>query len=61
MPVGSIAERDISVLKASPARVAYPDIPIPFTRPMEQFALPNADKIVLAFNEMKGKKRWRWL
>jgi pyruvate dehydrogenase E1 component beta subunit len=59
--IASIAERDVSVLKASPARVAYPDIPIPFTRPMEQFALPNPDKIVLAFNEMKGKKRWRWL
>ena len=55
--IASIAERDISVLKASPQRVAYPDIPIPFTRPMEQFALPNADKIVLAFNEMKDKKR----
>ena len=55
--IASIAERDVSVLKASPQRVAYPDIPIPFTRPMEQFALPNADKIVLAFNEMKDKKR----
>ena len=59
--IASIAERDVSVLKASPARVAYPDIPIPFTRPMEQFALPNPDKIVMAFNEMKGKKKWRWL
>lgn len=33
-------------LKAAPRRVAHPDIPIPFARPMEQFALPNKDKIV---------------
>ena len=56
--IATIAERDVSVLKASPQRVAYPDIPIPFTRPMEQFALPNADKIVAAFHAMKGKKKW---
>ena len=56
--IASIAERDISVLKSSPQRVAYPDIPIPFTRPMEQFALPNADKIVAAFHAMKGNKKW---
>jgi pyruvate dehydrogenase E1 component beta subunit len=33
-------------LKAAPQRVAYPDIPVPFARPMEQFALPNKDKII---------------
>lgn len=32
-------------LKSAPQRVAYPDIPVPFARPMEQFALPNKDKI----------------
>lgn len=51
--ITTIAERDISVLKASPKRVAYPDIPIPFSRPMERFAMPNPDKIVTAFNQMK--------
>ncbi len=51
--IATIAERDVSVLKASPQRVAYPDIPIPFSRPMEQFALPNPDKIVDAFHAMK--------
>ena len=50
--IATIAERDVSVLKASPQRVAYPDIPIPFARPMEQFALPNADKVVSAFRTM---------
>jgi pyruvate dehydrogenase E1 component beta subunit len=51
--IATVAERDLSVLKASPQRVAYPDIPIPFARPMEQFALPNPDKIVEAFHAMK--------
>ena len=54
--IATIAERDVAVLKASPQRVAYPDIPIPFTRPMEQFALPNPDKIVAAYNKMKGAR-----
>ena len=40
-------------LKAPPQRVAYPDIPIPFTRPMEQWALPSPEKIIEAFNKMK--------
>jgi pyruvate/2-oxoglutarate/acetoin dehydrogenase E1 component len=33
-------------LKARPQRLAYPDIPIPFARPLEQFALPSAAKVV---------------
>ncbi|MEM5537177.1 alpha-ketoacid dehydrogenase subunit beta [Neptuniibacter pectenicola] len=40
-------------LKAPPQRVAYPDIPIPFTPPMEQWALPSPEKIIEAFNKMK--------
>jgi pyruvate dehydrogenase E1 component beta subunit len=40
-------------LKAPPQRVAYPDIPIPFTPPMEQWALPSPEKIIAAFNKMK--------
>ncbi|WP_411819929.1 pyruvate dehydrogenase complex E1 component subunit beta [Hyphococcus formosus] len=44
--ITSVVERDISVLKTSPIRIAYPDIPIPFARPMEQYALPNARKII---------------
>lgn len=59
--IATIAERDISVLKASPQRVAYPDIPIPFTRPMEEFALPNPEKIINAYHQMKRARSWRWL
>ncbi|TCS60679.1 alpha-ketoacid dehydrogenase subunit beta [Varunaivibrio sulfuroxidans] len=46
--IASVVERDISVLKAAPKRVAYPDIPIPYARPMEQMALPNAVNIAEA-------------
>jgi len=46
--IASVTERDIGVLKGSPQRVAFPDISIPYSRPMEQFALPNAGKVLLA-------------
>lgn len=46
--MASVVERDISILKAAPKRIAYPDIPIPFSPIMEQWALPNVEKIVEA-------------
>ena len=46
--IASVTERDVSVLKASPKRVAFPDIPIPYSPPMEFFARPDADKVVEA-------------
>lgn len=52
--IASVTEHDISVLKSAPKRVAYPDVPIPFARVMEQFCLPNPDKIVAAFASMKA-------
>jgi pyruvate dehydrogenase E1 component beta subunit len=52
--IASVTEHDISVLKAAPKRVAYPDVPIPYARVMEQFCLPNPDKIVAAFASMKA-------
>jgi acetoin:2,6-dichlorophenolindophenol oxidoreductase subunit beta len=50
--IATVTEHDISKLKASPKRVAYPDVPIPYARPMEQFCLPNPDKIVAAYLAM---------
>ena len=50
--IASVAEHDVGCLKSAPARVTYPDIPIPFAPTMEQWALPNADKIVAAFHQM---------
>lgn len=52
--IASVTEHDISVLKASPKRIAFPDVPIPFARVMEQFCLPNPDKIVAAWAVMKA-------
>lgn len=43
--ITSVVETDPSLLKAAARRVAYPDIPIPYSRPMENFALPDAVKI----------------
>jgi len=59
--IATVVERDASIFNAAPQRVAYPDIPIPFSRPMEQFALPNPEKIVEAYGKMKGRRGWRWL
>lgn len=50
--ITSVVEHDYSILRAAPKRVAYPDVPIPFARPMEQFCLPNAEKIVAAYDAM---------
>lgn len=44
--IASVTEAALSSLKAPPIRVAYPDIPIPFSRPLEQFVLPSAEKLV---------------
>ncbi len=43
--IASVVERDTGMLKAAPKRVAYPDIQVPYSAPMEQFALPNAENI----------------
>jgi acetoin:2,6-dichlorophenolindophenol oxidoreductase subunit beta len=39
-------------LKSAPSRVCGRDVPIPFSPPMEKFALPDKDKIVAAVREM---------
>ena len=52
--IASVTEHDISVLKAVPRRVAFPDVPIPFARVMEQHCLPTPDKIVAAWREMSA-------
>lgn len=52
--IATVTEHDISVLKAAPKRIAFPDVPIPFARVMEQHCLPNPDKIVAAWEDMKA-------
>ena len=39
-------------LDAPPQRLATPDIPIPYSRPLEQWALPSAERIVEAASAM---------
>ena len=46
----------LGMLKARPQRVAFPDIPIPFTPVMEQWALPSAEKIVAAYQNLKNEE-----
>ncbi len=41
-----VAETDPTMLKAPVARLAVPDTPIPYARPLETFVLPKTDKIV---------------
>ena len=50
--IATVTETNMADLKAAPKRIAYPDVPIPFARVMEQHCLPNPDKIVAAAREM---------
>lgn len=53
--IATVVERDLASLKAAPKRIAFPDVPIPFARVMEQHCLPNAEKIVAAVESMLGR------
>jgi pyruvate dehydrogenase E1 component beta subunit len=39
-------------LKSAPARVTGLDVPIPFSPPMEKFAIPNKDKLIKAVRSL---------
>ncbi len=47
-----IAEKAFDYLDAPIKRVAALDVPTPYSPPLEQFALPNADKVVAAAREL---------
>lgn len=51
----SVIEHDHTIFKTPPQRITYPDIPIPFSRPMEQWALPSTEKIIHVCLTMKEK------
>ena len=52
-----IAENlDSILLKAPIKRLAVPNVPIPFSRPLEQFVIPQVSNIVLAAQELMVKK-----
>ena len=46
--IATVMERGVSCMKAPPIRIAHPDVPIPFSRPLEHFLLPDENKILAA-------------
>ena len=49
-----IADKGFDSLDAPVKRLAAPDVPVPFSPPMEKFILPNDKKISAAVKEMLG-------
>lgn len=51
------AEHAFQYLKAPIVRVARPDVPTPFSRPLEDFITPTSGKIADAVRRVTGKRR----
>lgn len=51
-----VAEEAYEYLDAPIRRVAAPDIPIPFSRPLEEAALPGAGHVIRAVREVLGQE-----
>ena len=49
-----IADKGFDSLDAPVKRLTAPDVPVPFSPPLEKFVLPNDKKIVSAVKEMLG-------
>lgn len=54
--ITSAIEGAFDYLDAPPARVAYPDVSIPYSRPLEQFVLPNSEAIAEAARKLVGSE-----
>ncbi|AFZ70085.1 pyruvate/2-oxoglutarate dehydrogenase complex, dehydrogenase component beta subunit [Caldisphaera lagunensis DSM 15908] len=52
--IASVAEESLTYVK-SYRRIAVPDVPIPYSRPLEQFVQPSAKKIIETVHNMLGK------
>ena len=50
----TVAETDPSMLKAPVVRLAVPDTPIPYARPLEYHVLPTAEKILVEARRIVG-------
>lgn len=50
--VSIIAEEALDYLDAPPKRLAVPDVPIPYSRPLEQSVQPSVDRIAAAAREL---------
>ncbi|HZD02744.1 MAG TPA: alpha-ketoacid dehydrogenase subunit beta [Actinomycetes bacterium] len=53
--ITTAVEGAFDYLDAPPARLAYPDVPIPYSRPLERFCLPDPDKIATAARQLIGR------
>lgn len=51
----SVAELAFDALKAPILRVARPDVPIPYSPPLEKYLTPHAEKIAAAVKAVMGK------
>jgi acetoin:2,6-dichlorophenolindophenol oxidoreductase subunit beta len=49
-----IADKGFDLLDAPVKRLTAPDVPIPFSPPMEKFVLPDENKIIAAVKELIG-------
>ncbi|MEP7246826.1 MAG: transketolase C-terminal domain-containing protein, partial [Gammaproteobacteria bacterium] len=58
--IASVTESDVRVFKSSPIRIAYPDVPPPFSPPLEQFCLPSVARVVDAAHRCLGESADRW-
>jgi pyruvate/2-oxoglutarate/acetoin dehydrogenase E1 component len=54
--ITSVVEGAFDYLDAPPMRLALPDVPIPYSRPMEQFVLPSRAAIAAASRSLAAKK-----
>jgi len=50
--ITSVIEHIGNELKSLPKRLTYPDIPIPYSRALEKFALPDKEKIIKIVKDM---------
>jgi acetoin:2,6-dichlorophenolindophenol oxidoreductase subunit beta len=52
---GEVAEYGFDLLKAPVKLLTAPDVPVPYSEPMENFILPNEEKIVAAVKSVLSK------
>ena len=52
--IATVAETDPGLLRATPRRVAVPDVPIPYAHGLEYAVLPRHDRIEHAIREVLG-------
>ncbi|WP_456326253.1 alpha-ketoacid dehydrogenase subunit beta [Palaeococcus sp. (in: euryarchaeotes)] len=50
--ISTVVERIGNELKALPRRIAYPDVPVPYSRALEKYVLPDKEKIMETVKEM---------